>query len=223
MTLMVAWGDWVGRAGLGVSVAVGQLLHRGCAEQAPAAPISSSAAAGPEAEFRAQGVVLAPAWRVAAALLRMLACGGLLWMGVAALSPDSEQINSLTQMWMFAGLVLAPKAAAWSIRRAFAATMRVENGLLVLEQRERRIEIRVNEIAAVEPWKFPLPGPGLCLRLQSGRRWSHGIAVADPTAMVHALISAGGQPALADPLSGLAMAYAAHEWPPRAGASITPR
>ncbi len=63
-------------------------------------------------------------------------------MGVAALSPDSEQVEFADpDVDVRRALVLAPEAAAWSIRRAFAATMRVENGLLVLEQRERRIEI----------------------------------------------------------------------------------
>lgn len=209
MTLMVAWGDWVGRTGLAFLLLLsGFSIVAALNKRAARGVTVLSAGPAPEAEFRAEGIVFAPAWRVAAALLRVLACGGLLWMGVAALSPDSEQINSLTRMWMFAGLVLAPQAAAWSIRRAFAATMRIENGALVLEQRERRIEIRVNDIAAVEPWKLPLPGVGLCLRLQSGRRWSHGIAVADPAALVRALIRAGGQPALADSLTSRAIAYA---------------
>ncbi len=73
MTLMVAWGDWVGRAGLAfllllASFSIVVALNKRAARSA----IASSAAAGPEAEFRAQVVVLAPAWRVAAALLARL-------------------------------------------------------------------------------------------------------------------------------------------------------
>jgi apolipoprotein N-acyltransferase len=80
--------------------------------------------------------------------------------------------------------------------------------MLVLEHAQRRIEIRASDIAAVEPWKLPLPQSGLSLRLQSGRRWSEGIALADPAALVRALVGAGARPALADVLTGSATTYA---------------
>ena len=209
-TLMVAWGDWVGRAGLALLLLLAgnsavESLKRRAARRASSPPASTQA---PAEDFRAEGAVLAPAWRIAAGLLRVFACAGLLWMGAAMLWGDSAQSNALTQMWMLSGLVLAPEAAAWSIRRAFSATIRVESDLLVLEQRHRRIEIRAKDIAALEPWKLPLPGTGVCLRLASGQRWSQGIAVADPAALVRALLRAGGPPELADALACRAAAYA---------------
>jgi apolipoprotein N-acyltransferase len=207
MTLMLAWGNWVGRASLAFLVllalfsVVDALKRRGTR-------ISAASTVVLQENFRAEGFVLSSFWRVAASLLRIFACGGLLWIGMAMLSGDSAQTNPLTQMWMFAALVLAPQAAAWSIMRAFWATMLIENNVLVLEQRERRIEISLQDITAVESWKFPLPKTGVYLRMASGQRWSHGIAVADPASFIRALIRAGGTPALADSFTGLASTYA---------------
>ena len=119
-----------------------------------------------------------------------------------------EPGNTLTQMWMFAGLVLAPEAAAWALRRAFAATLRIENGMLVLEQPGRRTEISIEDISAVDPWTLPIPSTGACLRLASGQRWSQGIALADPAALIRALVHAGAATKLADALTRRATFYA---------------
>lgn len=216
-TLMVAWGDWVGRAGLGLLVLLavfsiaGACTWRIAGDVVPEiVPDVATAGAAPAAAaaFHAEGALLAPAWRTAAGLLRLFAAGGLLWMAAAMLLGDPEKINALSQIWMFAGLVLAPEAAAWSIRRAFAATVRVDHDSLVLEQRERHIQIPAQQIVAVQPWTLALPGSGVWLRLTSGRRWPQGIVVADPAALVQALISAGAPPALTDALTGRAAVYA---------------
>ncbi len=208
-TLMVAWGDWVGRAGFAVLLllalsAIGTMLTKRAARNASP---SASTARSLE-DFRAEVIVLAPGWRIAAGLLQAFARGSLLWMGAALLFLDNPETNRLAQIGMFAALVLAPEAAAWCIRRAFAATLRIEGDALVLEQRERRTEIPVKNIAAVTPWTLPIPGTGVWLTLDSGRRWSQGIALADPATFVDALVSAGARPALADTLTSRAMAYA---------------
>ena len=208
-TLMVAWGDWVGRAGL---VALGLLalpwaagaLKRAAGAKATPSPATTAV----QEPYRTDATVLSPAWRIASALLRLCAGAGLLWMGATLWLGDGEPMNPLAQMRMFAALVLAPLAAAWCIARAGAATMRVERGALVLAQREQRIDIAAKDIAAVEPWALPLPGTGVWLRLVSGRRWSRGIAVADPAALIDALIRAGAPGTLADALTGRAAAYA---------------
>lgn len=205
VTLMVAWGDWVGRAGLVFLVLLAMFSVIDALKRRSASTSEVSKAAVQE-DFHAEGVVLSSFWRITIVLLRVFACGGLLWLGKILLFGDSAQTNSLTQIWMFASLVLAPAVAAWSIMRAFSARLHVENGMLVLEQRERRIEIPVEDIAAVTLWKFPLLVSGVYLQLASGQRWSHGIAVADPSALINALIRAGGQAALAATLSGFAAA-----------------
>ena len=111
-------------------------------------------------------------------------------------------------MRMFSALCLAPLAAAWCIARAFAATARIEGDALVLEQRERRTEIEVKRIAALEPWALPLPSTGVWLRMDSGRCWSRGLALDDPAALVDALIDAGAPASVAEASTGRALAYA---------------
>ncbi len=208
-TLMVAWGNWVGRAGFlflvmlavfSVTAAMKRRAARGAA--------ALSATDTIEEEFKIQCVVLSPAWRVAAGLLRIFAFIGLSWIGLIALFGNAEPSNTLTQIWMFVGLVLAPEAAVWSIRRAFGANLRVENGTLMLEQPGRRTEIDAKDIAAVDPWTLPIPATGVWLTLASGRRWSQGIALADPAALIRALLHAGGSTTLSDALTRRATIYA---------------
>ena len=207
-TLMVAWGDWIGRAGfaflllMALSAVGAALTKRAARDAAPSASTTTS----PQ-DFRADVVVLAPAWRIAAGLLQAIARGSLLWMGAALLLLDNPETNRLTQIWTFAALVLAPEIAAWCIQRAFAATLRIEGDALVLEQRERRTEIPVKSIAAVTLWRLPMPATGVWLTLDSGRRWSQGIALRDPAALVDALVRAGARPALSETLTGRAAAY----------------
>ena len=205
-TLMVAWGDWVGRAGLAFLVLL-TLFSIVDALKRRSTPTSTDSVAIVQENLPAEGVLLSAFWRVTATLLRVFACGGLLWLGKIILFGDSAQTNSLTQIWMFAALVLAPAIAAWSIMRAFSAKLHIENDMLVLEQRERRIEISVKDIAAIHLWKLPLPGTGIYLQLESGKRWSQGIAIADPAALASALNHAGGSTVLADRPTGRIAAY----------------
>ena len=208
-TLMVAWGDWVGRAGLVLLVVWAGLAVAGAMRKRfSRSGASVSATDALEKDFRAHCVVLSPAWRIAAGLLRLLAVLGLSWIGVTTLFGNAEPGNTLTQMWMFAGLVLAPEAAAWALRRAFAATLRIENGMLVLEQPGRRTEISTKDISAVDPWTLPIPATGVWLKLPSGQRWSQGIALADPAALIRALAHAGAASKLADALARRATTYA---------------
>lgn len=206
-TLMVAWGDWVGRTAfvlllLQAMFWVGKALKRRkhSVSSSPTAPTAHAA-------LRAGVIVMGPVWRIAAGLLRVFAFGSLFWMG-AALLFQSEQMNPLAQMRMFAALFLAPLAAAWCIGRAFAATARIEGDALVLEQRERRTEIPLKHIVALEPWALPLPSTGVWLRMASGRRWFRGLGLDDPAALVDALIHAGAPASVAEASTGRALAYA---------------
>ncbi|MFZ5637286.1 MAG: apolipoprotein N-acyltransferase [Pseudomonadota bacterium] len=214
-TLMVLWGDWVGRTGLIALLLLFAFdaLRRRTAAADGADPGTTAVdadvptpVAGP---WRAEAVVLSPAWRIAAAALRVFARGSLLWMGLAALQLDPAQTNPLSQIRLFAALFVAPEIAAWALLRAFAATVRIEGDALVLDSASRRIEIPIREIAGVAPWRLPLPGAGLDVRLASGRRWSHGIAIADPRALIEALHRAGGATtALAEAAQTHAVAWA---------------
>jgi apolipoprotein N-acyltransferase len=192
-TLMVAWGDWVGRAGtaflalLAVATALRTALRTGRTRVAIEAPTSTVAATVP-----ADVAVLPPTARLAAGLLRAFARGSLLWMGAAVLFGDALQANTLAHVRAFAGLFLAPEVAAWCVLRAFAARASVDDGVLVLTRGARRLEVAARDIVAVEPWRLPIPGPGAWLRLASGERWRYGLALADPAVLARSLAAAGG-------------------------------
>jgi apolipoprotein N-acyltransferase len=187
-TLMVAWGDWVGRAAaafLALLMALAALRRWGLADAGEASP-AFDAATLPLAVS-----VLPLAARVVAGALRASARAGLLWMIAVLLLGDAAlQSNTLAQIRLFVELFLVPEAAAWCVLRAFAARASVVDGVLVLASGARRLELPLSDIASVEPWRVPIPGPGLSLRLVSGDHWRHGLALARPDALAHVLAPA---------------------------------
>lgn len=196
-TLMVRWGDWVGRSGalLLLLLATWSALRAWRARQPRAA--ADDIATTSSAQFSMAVSALSPPARIAAAALRVVAGGGLLWMGSAWLVGDGSDTGTLAQLRMFTGLVLAPALAAWAIGRAGAATLRIEPDMLVLDQRARRVEIPIAGLAALEPWRLPLPAPGAWLRLAAGMRFTHGLAGVDVPVLAQALGRAGAPAALA--------------------------
>ena len=188
-TLMVRWGDWVGVAAgaLLMLLAARAALHalRVRPEHVPHAMPAAMA-------LPARVAVLPPAARMVAALLRSWSRLGLLGLCVALLLDVSLRTNTLAQIRYFAGLFLAPEAAAWFVLRAFAARASISNGLLILSRGTMRLELALGDIVAVEPWRLPLPCPGAALRLASGQRWDYGLALANPLAFAQALATQGG-------------------------------
>jgi len=212
-TLAVAWGDWVGRA-----AAIGLLLfaigsgvrawrRRRAARATASMPVGTPAAASSGVRFAADVPVLTPAARAVAAVLRLCAGGGLLWLGLHWLSGEIEA-GSLAQFRLFLALVIAPSLAAWAIERAGAARVRLDDGTLVLELRDRRIEIPAARVAALSPWRWPLPAPGASLRLASGQVLPQGLSAVDTPALAQALAAAGASPTVAAAGASRAAAYA---------------
>ncbi len=117
------------------------------------------------------------------------------------------QANTLAHIRIFAALFLAPELAAWCVLRAFAARASVDEGALVLTRGARRLELATRDIAAVEPWRLPLPSPGAWLRMASGARWRYGLALADPSMLARSL-AAGGAPLQAADATSRAATYA---------------
>ncbi len=188
-TLMVMWGNWVGLAGaaflllVAVFTLFSSLPGRGAEDAAQDAMV-----------FPVPVAVLPPGLRIAAGLLRSFARAGLLWMGVALVLDDSLRSNTLAQIRTFTGLFLIPEAAAWFLLQAFGARAWLEDGRLVIARGTRRLELATQDIAAVELWRLPIPGPGLSLRLVSGGRWGYGLVIANPNALARALAGAGVAP-----------------------------
>lgn len=191
-TLVKAWGDWVGHAAAAFLVLLATAAAWRRAAAAREAQEAQDAPAG-AATVPADVAVLPTAARLAAAGLRVLARASLLWMAAAIVFDGGAlQSNTLAQIRSFAALFLAPELAAWCVVRAFAARAAIADGTLVLTRGGRRLEVPVQDIAAVEPWRLPMPGPGVSLQLTGGERWRYGLALADPMALVRALAAAGG-------------------------------
>jgi apolipoprotein N-acyltransferase len=188
-TRMVAWGDWVGPA-----AAVFLVLLAGIAAARRWWPAGAAGAAGAAAgtAWPARLAVL-PAWaRIAAGALRIIARGSLLAMAAAVvfghpLAPS----NTLAQLRAFTAFFLGPEIAAWCVLRAFTAQGRIEAGWLVFTRGRQRLALAVRDIAAVQPWRIPLPAPGAWLRTADGGRWRWGLAGADAHALAGALRAAG--------------------------------
>ena len=182
-TLMVRWGDWVGRAGALFLIVLGVLTGVRVLRQRVAPMVEDATTL--------QVSVLAPGWRALAGILRLGAGLGLAWLALDMLLRIGLQVQSLSQLRLFAGAVLLPLLAAWAIRRAFAAQLCIEGTTLVLDQRRQRIEIPLASIAALRPWRLPLPGNGVDLQLAPGARWTRGLALSHPDALRQRLRASG--------------------------------
>lgn len=183
-TLMVRWGDWLGGAAVGCWCLLllsgwlhGWLRHR-----------TADVAAPPLSELRVQ--VLTRAWRVVAAGLRLLAAAGLLALFLP-MWRDGFQVNSLQQLKLYLWLVLVPLLLAWLVGRAHRAQVRMVDNALVFQLRTQRIEVPLSEIRHLRLWRLPLPGYGVQIEFASGRRWSSGIQLADPSSLLRLLQTAG--------------------------------
>ena len=191
-TLMVAWGDWVGRAAavfLALLAAGWALRRRGWSDASDSLPAVEAVT------WPVEVAVLPVAARALAGALRTIARGGLLWMIAAvALGDAAMQANTLAQIRSFVALFLVPEAAAWCVLRAFAAQAAIVDGALVLSSGARRLALPLTAIAAVLPWHLPVPGAGVSLRLAGGQPWRYALAVARPLAFARALVAAAGAP-----------------------------
>lgn len=194
-TLMVLWGDWVGPSCVAVLLVLAAVAaSQAVSQRKRGAPVHARTAAA----FPMRVAVLPASARVAAGTLRAVARTGLIGMCVALLLNEPLRGNTLAQVRVFALVFLLPEAIAWCVLMAFSATASCSAGKLVLARGLQRLELELEDVAAISTWRLPLPAPGLALRLVPGAAWGYGLAVADPGALAAAIASAGG-PALPVP------------------------
>lgn len=107
-------------------------------------------------------------------------------------------------------LSLLPLGLVRGLRRACRATVDVGVDGLVLQRRRVRFEIPSSSVAAIRPWRLPLPVPGLSLRMQSGRAFEYALESEDPEALLAALAANGlpSAPASQHPVTRYAQARA---------------
>ena len=190
-TLMVLWGDWVGLACCAVLLVLTvRPLSQAWRPQGEGARARLSKPA-----FPLPVAVLPPAARLVTGLLRVFSRAALLGMCVALLLNEPLRSNTLAQLRVFALFFLLPEAMAWCVLMAFAAQASVSEGRLVLARGSQQLVLALGELASVEVWSLPVPGPGVAWRLLSGPFWNYGVALPDPSGFGAALAAAGGPPA----------------------------
>lgn len=131
-----------------------------------------------------------PLWRLVAGALVVVGQGSPL--AIAAWLVGTEGPVTVARLGsLVVAFALLPQAAAALVRRALAARLAVRDGRLVVERPGWRLDLPVAAIAGLRPWRLPLPGPGLGLRLRSGRDLAWGLETRDPLALVAALTAGG--------------------------------
>jgi apolipoprotein N-acyltransferase len=197
-TLMVRWGDWVGRVGLAFLLALAlwhAFLRWG-----------RRAAVATELPSRVRITLLATPLRIGIVALRLVAALGLGGLAFEMATRIGWQVATLAQLQGYALLVLLPMLVAWALGRSGRGEARIEAGLLVIDRRRERLEIPLAAIARIESWRVPLPSHGVDIVLGSGRRWS--LATSMPSALRAALESARSASPRAGEQSGFLAALA---------------
>lgn len=193
-TLMVLWGDWVGPVACAALAWLTLLTAASWWRNLPR-KIQFAPTTMPTTPHVS---VLPDKARWLAGLLRGAARLGLLGIGAAIVFGDTLRGNSLAQIRVFAGGFLAPEVAAWCVLLAYSARLTVENGMLVLVRGRQRMEIAINNISALRPWRLPLPGPGLSLHLNNDAHTRYQLAATYPLALAQMLEAAGAPPPSAE-------------------------
>jgi apolipoprotein N-acyltransferase len=141
-------------------------------------------------------------------LLIVLSRGSLLVLLALLLFAETRLSNPLRLIRTFTEVCLLPAIAAWLLARSLRTTVEVSEKTLVIDLRRRRIEVPCESVAAVEQWSVPLPSAGIRLTLKSGRRFSHGLGVADVAAARNAIVEAADLPQVGMTPHGAAAQYA---------------
>ena len=180
-SLMVRWGDWVGRAGIAFLASLAlyaawrsahrRRLARGAHESA------TSSAAGPG--FTATRMPRAV--RASITALRLVALAGLAGLAIDMATRIGWQVATLAQLQAYALVVLLPLGVAALIGRWQRAAVSLQGDTLVIDGRRQRVDIPRERIARLEAWTVPAPWPGADVVLEDGRRWS--LATRDVTAL----------------------------------------
>lgn len=156
-----------------------------------------------------------PAPRLLAATAQILSASNLLYLVALSLLGILEGLDPPSPLQMLvqlAVLSILPLVLVGLLRRFTAATLLVEPARLVLQLRGVRFEIPLESVTGVEPWKLPLPGSGLSLRMKSGRRFQYSLQVAAPVPLIHALGASVPSAAPAAEHPGSRLGQARHDW-----------
>lgn len=142
----------------------------------------------PESEVRTlPGQAWSRGSRAVAGAFVLATAVGVVLLVVAILFATDPPVTPRIVRELFVLQVVLPAAVVAALRRHTRARLVIEADRLVVLTRVRRIEIPRESITDFEPWWLPLPGPGVTLRLRSGRRLSWALEARDPAAFLDAV------------------------------------
>ncbi len=142
-----------------------------------------------------------PALRAAAvallalAVLCLLDLGGGLLLDIVA-PGELERVTLPLMFRRLIGFALAPWLCFLVLRWLARAEVEIGAETVTVAGRRTRWDIPRSAVSGVTPWRLPWPGPGVTIRLSSGRAMSPGLGMADPTPLVAALGGGIGHPRL---------------------------
>lgn len=132
-----------------------------------------------------------PELRWVAALALAGAAGNVLYLLGRHVLVDMPQGIPATSPQLLASrlvlLSLLPWVLALLLRRLASGTLQLEPERLLLRLRHATFEIPLSSLASVHAWRLPLPGAGLVLHLQSGRRLRYQLQPYAPLPLLEAL------------------------------------
>jgi len=130
-------------------------------------------------------------WRIVAGVLTALAGLSLPVILLLVLIATDPPVTPPDLATLFAVLTVIPMMLASLVQRAFAAEIEVRGRDLVVRRRDLRLEVPCDAIASIGSWLVPLPGPGVSLRMRSGRGLRYVLQLRDPAPLLEALARAG--------------------------------
>ena len=119
--------------------------------------------------------VLTSPWRAAASVLLGVAAVNLPFTLAAVVLMTDPPVTPgvlVRSLLVFSAL---PAAAGWSLLRLFRTALHARPGAIALERPGLDVTVPCRAVAEIEPWRLPLPRPGLAVRLRSGERLPYGI------------------------------------------------
>jgi apolipoprotein N-acyltransferase len=129
-------------------------------------------------------ILLSSPWRAVTAMLVVVT-----WLTLPTYLLALFLLPPVPPIVMIRSFVLGtalPAAMAWGVVRLFAGTAEVQDATLRLRRSDLEIDVPCASIAALRPWRLPLPRAGLTIRT-SGGALPVAIAIDDPSALVDRL------------------------------------
>lgn len=145
--------------------------------------------------MRFQAHALSPAGRAVSVFAQLLSAANiadLLALVLLDIFEGDGRAPPMVVALRLALFTLVPNGLVWLVRRLSAATVEVvEPTRLVLALRRTHFEVPLDAVAEVRPWRLPLPGAGVTLRMKTGRNFRRGLELTDPTPLLEALGQVG--------------------------------